>query len=284
MGTKWDGVWTIIVFLVMSLLWDHSAFRAVGIRRHWATFWLRTAWQSALLGVLTLVTYVFTWAGWFLTQGGFDRQWANQRGIHEWYPLVFRSFWQYHWDTYQFHTHLDIHNSPHAYMSNPWSWLVMGRPTDYYYESPNQGQSGCTVAHCSQQVLALGTPTLWWFATMTLVWCVWRWIARRDWRAGAILAGLLATWVFWLNYQYRTIFTFYAVAMSPFMVLAAAYALGMMLGRPDAPRNRRQWGAIGAGAITVIILLTFVYFYPIYTAQTITYNQWDDRMWWPSWV
>ena len=53
---------------------------------------------------------------------------------------------------------------------------------------------------------------------------------------------------------------------------AAGYLLGVILGRPDASRNRRQWGAIVAGAITVCILLTFVYFYPIFSAGTITYE------------
>jgi dolichyl-phosphate-mannose-protein mannosyltransferase len=282
LGTKWSGIMVILVFIPMTMLWDHAAFRAVGIRRHWGAFARRALWQPAALGVLAIVVYVCTWAGWFITKNGYDRQWAAEHGaIHVRGLSALRSWWQYHWDTYHFHVGLD---SPHPYMSNPWSWLVMGRPTDYYYCSQNQAGCPALGPDQHQQVLALGTPTLWWFATIALVWCLWRWIARRDWRAGAILGGMLAAWGFWLNYQHRTIFTFYAVAFVPFMTLAAAYLLGAILGRPDASRTRRQWGAIVAGAITVCILLTFVYFYPIYSAGTITYDQWRGRMWWPSWV
>jgi dolichyl-phosphate-mannose--protein O-mannosyl transferase len=282
LGTKWSGIAMILVFMAMSMLWDHAAFRAVGIRRHWLVFVRRALWQPFVLGALSIVVYMSSWAGWFLTKDGYDRQWAAEHGaIHVRFLSALRSWWQYHWDTYHFHVGLD---SPHPYMSNPWSWLVMGRPTDYYY--CNQGETGCPPLNADQhqQVLALGTPTLWWFATIALVWCVWRWLFRRDWRAGAILGGMFAAWGFWLNYQHRTIFTFYAVAFAPFMVLAAAYLLGVIMGRPDAPRNRRQWGAIAAGVITICILLTFIYFYPIYSAQTITYNQWKSRMWWPSWI
>jgi hypothetical protein len=33
---------------------------------------------------------------------------------------------------------------------NPWSWLVMGRPTAFFYEAANAGQHGCQVETCSQ--------------------------------------------------------------------------------------------------------------------------------------
>ena len=41
------------------------------------------------------------------------------------------------------------------------------------------------------------------------------WALRRDWRAGAILAGLAAGYLPWFDYQNRTIYTFYAVAFVP---------------------------------------------------------------------
>ena len=112
----------------------------------------------------------------------------------------------------------------------------------------------------------------------------WRWLGRKDWRAGAILNGFIAGWAFWLNYQHRTIFTFYAVAFAPFMCLAAAYLMAVTMGAADASPTRRAWGSIVAGAITVYILIMFIYFYPIFAAQTVTYNQWLSRMWWPSWI
>ena len=57
----------------------------------------------------------------------------------------------------------------------------------------------------------------------------------RDWRSGAVLAGIAAGWVPWLLYLDRTIFTFYAVVFVPFVVMAVAMTLGSILGPADAP-------------------------------------------------
>ena len=45
---------------------------------------------------------------------------------------------------------------------------------------------------CAREVLALGTPLLWWAACFALVYVLWRWLFRRDWRAGAIACGVAA--------------------------------------------------------------------------------------------
>ena len=181
LGVKWSGVMVIICFMLLTTLWDHGAYRAVGIRRHWALSF-RRLWQPVALFVVVLVTYTASWTGWFVTKDGNYRQWAAQHNaIHVRFLSALRSWWQYHWDTYHFHVGLD---SPHAYMSNPWSWLVMGRPTDFYYCS--QGSEGCPPLGKDQhqQVLAMGTPQLWWLATIAMIWCRGAgWAARTGARA-----------------------------------------------------------------------------------------------------
>jgi len=89
-------------------------------------------------------------------------------------------------------------------------------------------------------VLALGNPVIWWGGTLALGVLLVRWALGRDWRAGAILSGLLAGYLPWFLYQDRTIFSFYAVAFVPWVVLALTYVLGLLLGPADAPRRRRR--------------------------------------------
>jgi dolichyl-phosphate-mannose--protein O-mannosyl transferase len=169
-------------------------------------------------------------------------------------------------------------------MSSPWGWLVLARPVSYYYVSLKSGQQGCTADSCSSAVLALGTPALWWLSVGALIFCVWLWIARRDWRASAVLAGVAATYLPWFHYTERTIFYFYAVAAAPFLVLAVTLLLGYILGPPDATPRRRAIGAGIAGGIVLLIVVMFVYFYPIYSAQVIPYSDWHSRMWFQSWI
>lgn len=282
MGTKWSGLYVLAVFGVMTVLWDAAARRALGVRRWFAA----AVWRDGIGAFLALVpvavaTYVASWAGWFANPRAYDRQFAAQNPDWGWgwVPAPLRSLWHYHESAYSFHVGL---HTPHPYMSNPWSWLVMGRPTSFYYESYGRGARGCTAHQCSSAVTSLGTPLLWWAGVAALVVVVFCWLARRDWRAGAILAGYAAAYLPWFAYQGRTIFTFYAVAFEPFVVLAVTYALGLLMGRPGAPaRTARVWAAGGFVALTV---LCFAFFYPVQSAQVIPYPHWQWRMWFPSWV
>jgi dolichyl-phosphate-mannose-protein mannosyltransferase len=335
-ATKWNGLFALCVFFVMMLLWDRGARRAVGLRKPTRALLRKDFWPGVLaLPVLSVLVYFAAWSGWFATKGGYFRQWGKQNPpvgfswipsplrhtLASWVPDALRSFGHYEYWVYNFNANL---NTYHPYQSNPWSWLVMGRPVSYYFSSvPASCKTNCKDA----AVLALGTPTLWWIGTACLVYLIWRWGFRRDWRAGAVLAGMGATWLPWLNYSARTIFEFYAVAIAPFMVLAVTLTIGVLLGnqgewrtvssqpgetravtggtfglaavagrvfhrRAAEPRllytdtvspMRRMWGAVAAGVIVLSVIVAFIYFYPIYTAQPLTYNQWHARIWLSSW-
>jgi dolichyl-phosphate-mannose--protein O-mannosyl transferase len=296
-ATKWNGAPVVVAFALMSVLWDISARRAAGSRTPIRSALLR----DGLLGAVAVVggafaSYLASWSGWMATSGGYDRQWAAHRaglsldhvlGIPlpqvdmTWVPDVLRSLWHYHAEMWQFNTTL---HSPHTYMSNPWGWLLNSRPVSYYYESPMRGHSGCQVAQCSSEVLGIGTPLLWWTACFALLYALYRWILRRDWRAGAILCGVAALYLPWFQHQDRTIFLFYTVAFEPYLVLAVAMMLTAMIGKHRPGSDRRLLGTIGAALILLAIMGNFLYFLPLWDAQVIPYNEWRSRMWWPTWI
>ena len=89
----------------------------------------------------------------------------------------------------------------------------------------------------------------------------------------------------WFLYQDRTIFFFYAVVFVPFLCLAVAMMLGALLGPPGAERAPPRCGARWrAGALVLLIVWNFIYFFPIYTGQTIPNDDWRARMWLDTWV
>jgi dolichyl-phosphate-mannose--protein O-mannosyl transferase len=133
-------------------------------------------------------------------------------------------------------------------------------------------------------VTALGNPIIWWAALLALPYQLWRWVAKRDWRSGAVLVGVLAGWGPWLIYLERTIFTFYTVVYAPFVMMAVAMTLGDVLGPADASPRRRQTGIAVVAAFLVLVILAAWWFYPIWTGQVIPYEQWRMRMWFQSWV
>ena len=283
-GTKWSGLFFLAAFGIMTIWWDMGARRAAGVRR-WVVTPLAVDGPFATVSmVLTAaVVYLVSWTGWFVSTYGYDRQWAASnpgQGI-TWLPPALRSLAQYHQEMWHFNTTLA---TPHPYQSNPWGWLVQARPTSFFYEGPKLGENGCTVAQCSKAIHSVGTISVWWFGVVALAIVLWAWLVRRDWRAGAIASGIIGGYLPWFLYQHRTIFEFYSIAFEPWVILAVVFVLGMVLGGRDAPPERRRRGLLIIGGYLLLTLALFAFFYPIYTAEVIPYQQWHLRMWFPSWV
>ncbi|MEV7360069.1 phospholipid carrier-dependent glycosyltransferase [Kitasatospora sp. NPDC091276] len=301
-AVKWNGAMILAAFGLLTVLWDQSGRRGAGARRPWRSMLRRDAVPAFLAMVgSALVVYVGAWAGWLASggngEGGYDRHWADGRpglspdtflGVPlpqvsmSWVPAPLRSLWHYHSQMYDFNTGL---STPHTYQSNPFSWLVVGRPVSMYWEQVPNGQHGCTATGgCASQILGLGTPLLWWTACFALVYLLWRWFFRRDWRSGAVLCAVAGIYLPWFQYQERTVFSFYMVVLVPFLCLAVAQMLGAILGPAGCSPERRRIGAAGAGLIVLAIVACFAFFYPLYTAEVIPMTSWQDRMWFTSWI
>lgn len=283
-STKWNGLFVLVFFVLLTVLWDVGSRRVAGAGDPYRAVLRKDLGPSVLsLVPVASTTYLATWTGWFLSDDGYGRHWADGRGgTWSWIPAPLRSLWHYEYLVYDFNVGL---HSPHKYESNPWSWLVQGRPVLFDYQSPKPGQDGCTTSvDCSQTVLALGTPLLWWSACGALLYLLFRWALRRDWRAGAVLCAVGAGYLPWFLYQDRTVFSFYSVVFVPYLCLAVAMTVGAILGPPGAARRRRTQGAVAAGTLVLLIAWNFIYFFPLYTGETIPYADWHSRMWLDTWI
>ncbi len=281
-ATKWNGIWYVPAFAALAVAWDVGARRAAGLPRYVYGGLVRDGrWAFVSLIAVPAVAYVAAWSGWLFTSTGYDRNWAAQHGIHTPVISALVSLYEYNKAILHFDTTLTSH---HPYESQPWSWLVISRPVSYYYAAPKFGQDGCRVAHCSQEVLAIGTPMIWWVSIATLVICVAWWLTQRDWRAGAVLVGVAAGWLPWFLFLSRTKFYFYAVVFDPFLVLSITLCLGLLIGPARASAPRRAVGAAVTGAYLLAVLLNFYYLYPVMAAKVIPYSSWLARMWFSSWI
>ncbi|GAB2716859.1 dolichyl-phosphate-mannose--protein mannosyltransferase [Kitasatospora kifunensis] len=280
-SVKWNGAQILAAFGLLTVLWDQAGRRAAGARFPLRSMLRRDAAPAfGSLVVVGALTYLASWSGWFATSGGYDRQWADGRpGL---LPAPLRSWWHYQSEMWHFNTTL---TTPHTYQSNPWSWLVQGRPVSMYWQPVPTGQQGCTSSGgCTTQILALGTPLLWWTACFALAYVLYRWFFRRDWRSGAVLCAVAATYLPWFEFQQRTIFSFYMVVLVPFLCLAVAQMLGAMVGPAGSTPTRRAVGSLAAGGIVLAVMGCFLYFLPLYTAEVIPMSVWQDHMWFTSWI
>ena len=261
-ATKWSGLYFLALVAVIALYrtFNHHTGREL-IRPT-----LKTFLQYAFLPISI---YFTSWTGWFVSNRGWARDYSSN---------VIASFLHYHSQMLGFHTGLV---EKHSYEANPWSWIVMGRPTSFYYQSPKN----CGADNCAQEVLALGTPFLWWLGAIALAVVFGFWIRsfaqkRYEPSLNIIIAGIAAGYLPWFFFQKRTVFSFYAIVFEPFLILAIIYCAYVALIHFKNSRNTY----IFMGAIGAAILINYIYFLPLFTGDVITYESWQARMWLPSWI
>ncbi|HEY3904866.1 MAG TPA: phospholipid carrier-dependent glycosyltransferase [Streptosporangiaceae bacterium] len=280
-ASKWNGLWFLFAFAIMSIAWDLGARRAVGYRDRVAGVFRSDAkWLPLVFGVIPFAAYTASWSGWFASSLGYDRNWAALVGNHTPIWSTLDSWYQYQKSMLGFGLGLSSHA---GYTSEPWGWLALARPVSFFYTAPK----GCGASSCSQEVLAIGTPAIWWASMAAIVFCLVWWIARRDWRAGTVLVGVAAGWLPWWWFAWhdnRTEYYFYAVAFLPFLVIAITLCLGLIIGPVDATPGRRAVGAVIVGAYMLLVLANFAFMYPVLTAQVLPYEFWRQRMWFSSWI
>ena len=246
-ATKWSAIF-LIPFLILLTLNYHQIEPIK---------WLKRAAQFIFIPSLI---YLISWSGWIFTSGGWDRQSGSN---------VFTSLWKYHTAILDFHRNLV---ETHSYAANPWSWLILGRPTSFFYETPNT----CGVNSCSQEILAIGTPILWWSGIFAIALTFGFFVEYRDRISTVILTGIAGTYLPWFLIQGRTTFYFYAISILPFLILALIYAFDWALQYGD---YRKQ-----ITVFLIVVALNFVYFLPLLLGIEIPYSQWLSRMWLKSWI
>ena len=261
-GCKWSAIYFVAV---IGLIAVYRIVVASDIRKSVKPI----VAKFAQYGLLPVFVYAMTWAGWFISDRGWSRQWSTN-------PLL--SWLHYHSEMLNFHTGL---TEEHPYQANPWSWLIMGRPTSFFYAAPKE----CGAKDCAQEVLALGTPILWWVGTIALAVVVGYWIKslihhRVDAAATIVIIGFAAGYLPWFAMQQRTVFTFYAIVIQPFLILAIVYCAKLLLDSGLKPVVSQSI----VGGVFALIVLCFLFFIPLFTAQVIIYEDWRLRMWFDSWI
>ncbi len=303
-GTKWSALYVLAAFGLLVLAWDVGARRAIGVRGAW---WRATLVDGVpafgMLVVVALVVYVLSWSGWlvhhevYAARYGFGYGDSPAWGAYldaapdGWFGetvQALRSLWHYHAMIYDFHTGDYLRDATHPYQSHPRGWLTLNRPVGVsvqnHIEAGTQGCAAGADSYCIRQVLALGNPVLWFAAVPALVVSGWQWLVRRDWRFSVPVLAVASSWLPWFAYDDRPIFLFYAVVTVPFSCAALAMVCGVVLGRADASPVRRSAGTVLIITLVGGVGVCFAYFFPLWTGQILTHEQWLGRIWFGSWI
>ena len=247
LSIKWSAAFLIPLVILFIVVYNKVTFRNL----------FKVISQFTLLPISI---YFASWSGWIFSSQG----WARQSESN-----VFASLWNYHLQILDFHQGLD---DKHAYQANPWSWLVLGRPTSFYYESP----SDCGAEKCAQEILAIGTPLLWWISIFAVAITFGFLVTKLERAAAIILLGFAGTYLPWFFIQSRTTFYFYSISILPFLILALIYCFNQLLNIANYKKYIISF--------VILVAINFIYFLPIYLGISIPYSQWLSRMWFESWI
>ena len=285
-AVKWSGLYFLAAFALYSLVVDAVARRAAGI-----PFWIsgtifRQGPVTFLLTIpLAAVAYLASWTGWFATRGGYYRNWAEvpgnaATGFFSRVPHSVQSFLHYQASVYDFNVN---EHTAHPYSANPFTWLLLLRPTAFYYVGQAQGEGGCSFSSCAEYVTSIANPILWWAATGALLYLVYRLVRYREWRVGLILMGSVAGYLPWLLYSNRTIFQFYAIVFEPYLILGLVLVIGLILGRRTDSTVRRTRGVGVVAVFLFFVVLVSAFFYPVWTGMQVPEVFARLHYWLPGW-
>jgi dolichyl-phosphate-mannose--protein O-mannosyl transferase len=289
-SVKWSGAMAIATAVLLSYLWETT-------RRHRGRITRRAAFGRAFVRetfglvlaflVVPLAVYVAIWLPW-IHHFGWDwgKWWDTQAGT-----------WRYHFREGLTWTKLDPDTGSatptHPYYARPWEWVVPpGRPTSFFVRD---------LGPDIQQILALGSPAIFWANLFAIPYTLFSWWRTRDWRAGFVAVGFLGLFLPWLLVS-RPTFYFYAVVLVPFMVLAVTYLLRGLADARLVVRDRSTGEVAvdpdtGQPAIStrfvyrpfvwvylIVAAVMFVWFWPLMTGGQVTDIHWRAIVWFNRWI
>jgi dolichyl-phosphate-mannose--protein O-mannosyl transferase len=299
-GSKWNGVYALAAFGVAVVVWELFLRMSYGrIRPIRAALGIGVP-AFGWLVVVAAGVYVLTYLGWLVNHDVYEQRFGHGYGDEPaWGAYVdkpssgplgettdaLRSLWHYQGMSYRFHTGEYLAKQKHPYQSDAIGWLIQWRPVSAAanLNLPAKQCGARADSYCMRETLILGNPAIWWSSIVAMLACVALWIRKRRWQYSVPVIGLLGTWVPWIPVLNRPIFSFYAVAALPFLVLALALALHAAWEGSHTPRQRYAT-ALAIGLLVLLTSVAAVYFWPVWTHGLTSWDAWHERMWLPSWV
>lgn len=292
-AVKWSGLYFIAVFALYRWLVQarknyktHQKLEVKAEAKLERRLWLLPTFLDGvktflLVSLPAISIYLVSWTGWFLSPYGYGRFSAEQNpitGLFAFIPTALQSLWKFHSEILNFHSNL---HTQHSYASNPLTWPFMLRPTSFFWDDRD---SGCFLESanqsCASAVTALGNPLIWWGAIIASSVLVGSWFRTRDRLTSLIFIGIIAGYVPWLLLMNRTVFEFYVISFTPWIIFILVFGLKTWFDNSPKP-DRAKWLISG---FVALVALVSVFFYPIWTGLWISYDFWRLHMWLPSWI
>ncbi|MEB3281020.1 MAG: phospholipid carrier-dependent glycosyltransferase [Lyngbya sp.] len=301
-AVKWNGLGFILgLFILLILAWiikfaktsNENRPTAVSRQSPLENLTQLSILQLALsLGVIPLLFYLIAWIP--------HLQISPEPGL-----------WELQTTILKYHKTLGSGPDVHPYCAAWYTWPLTLRPLAYFYQridNPTDIDPSVPPPNFTPviyDVHAMGNPPLWWFsvgAILLTFWVLWEriitWVKIKNnpyipatsvhayirfppkielWLLLYLLVNWLANWTPWMTVT-RCVFLYHYMSAFVFAALILAWWIDRWL-----QSNLFHLRLIGTTALG-LILLGFVFWMPIFLGLPLSPEQWQIRMWFPSWI
>jgi dolichyl-phosphate-mannose--protein O-mannosyl transferase len=273
-SVKWNGLgFSLLVFLIVLLVSAIAKFFPKKLSKlgllaeittiHW--------WQYLFCLIPSAIAfYLVQWLPLFmLNSGGVEP--ANGFGaiFSFWESLVRVHAHIIWWHSGDIVTTLDPEHPAHPYCSSAISWAVLARPVGYYFTTEADGRYSV--------MQGIGNPLLWWFSTLAIVSVTVGSLLpkfRKTTNIGStnyLLLGYFANYVPWLLVK-RCLFVYHYMSSAVFSFVTLAWVVNQLLEQKGVCRYLGY-------AIIAIVVLTQIFFLPIWIGIPILPSEFYQRIW-----
>ena len=269
-ASKWNGFFDFLVVFLLTAAVTSQAIWVPGLR----AMGMRAIPKPSILGnprgfsldiviaamaFVAATIYVLTYIPYFTLGHSFSDLVGLQKGM--------------------FSYHYDLH-ATHPYSSKWWQWPLLQIPISYYYKdfrASNQLANGA--ACCVGEILALPNPAVWWLGLVSVPfvgWLAWR---ERTKAYILIVAAYLLQWLPWIAsprvaFEYHFYPNLAMICLSDAILLQRVWRSGSKARTEGVP-----WPKVIVIGFLALVVLAFVFWFPILAGTHVTYNAWNARMW-----
>ncbi len=200
--------------------------------------------------------------------------------VGAWFPFFERGQFHtladlidYNRQAYLYHAHL---TATHPYGSPAWSWPLLARPVLYYAEYQGLGTDQFTGQPLFALIYNLGNPWIWWTSLPCVLSLPYFIVRHRSFPAAVILLGFVTQYAPWWGIS-RVLFIYEMIAPLIFMVLALAFVIAWIAEHWPAWGRRAALGHLG------LVVVFFMYFYPMWAAVPLGQDAWSYGAHTPPW-
>lgn len=171
--------------------------------------------------------------------------------------------WNLQISMYKYHSELE---AEHPFTSNWYTWFIMKRPVWYY--------SGTVESGMHSTIAGIGNPIIWWTGIVGMIYILIKGIKKLDLNCFFIIIAILTALIPYLSIN-RIMFMYHYFPVLPFMMLSIV----MLIKDIEEKTKFRKIYII----YSIIILIIFIYFYPVASGMTVSEEYIEATQWLDSW-